>query len=65
MVPWERGKLMVCDVTCSDTFAGSYAAAASREPGAVAALAEERKVAKYAHLSSLHLFTCTCCNGYH
>ena len=65
MVPWERGKLMVWDVTCSDMFAGSYAAAASREPGAVAALAEERKVAKYAHLSSLHLFTCTCCNGYH
>ena len=46
MVPWERGKLMVWDVTCSDTFASSYAAAASREPGEVAALAKERKVAK-------------------
>ena len=41
MVPWERGKLMVWDVTCSDTFANSYAAAASREPRAVAALAGE------------------------
>ena len=56
IVPWERGKLLVWDVTCSDTFAGSYAAAASREPGAVAALAEDRKVSKYVHLDSLHLF---------
>ena len=48
---------MVWDVTCPDTFASSYAAAASREPGKVAALAEERKVAKYAHLGPLHLFT--------
>ena len=42
MVRWERGKLLVWDVTCSDAFAGSYAAAASREPGAVAALADRR-----------------------
>ena len=45
---------MVWDVTCSDTFASSYAAAASREPGVVAALSEERKVV---HLGPLHLFT--------
>ena len=57
MVPWERGKLMVWNVMCSYTFASSYAAAASREPGAVAALAEERIVAKYAHLGPMHLFT--------
>ena len=38
-------------------FAGSYAAAASREPGVVAALAEERKIVKYVHLGPLHLFT--------
>ena len=48
---------MVWNVMCSDTFASSYAAAASREPGAVAALAEERIVAKYVHLGPLHLFT--------
>ena len=48
---------MVWDGTCSDTFASSYAELLQREPGEVAALAEERKVAKYAHLSSLHLFT--------
>ena len=44
---------MAWDITCSDMFASSYAAAASREPGSVAALAEERKVAKYTHLGPL------------
>ena len=34
---------MVWDATCSDTFAPSYTTNATREAGAVAALAEERK----------------------
>ena len=56
MVPWERGKLLVWDATCSDTFAPSYLASATSEAGAVASLAESRKRAKYANLDPSHLF---------
>ena len=44
------------DATCPDTFAPSYQADATREAGAVAAAAEERKKTKYANLSPSHLF---------
>ena len=44
------------DVTCTDTFAPSFLASAASEAGAVAALAEERKKAKYQHLDALHMF---------
>ena len=57
MVPWENGKLLVWDATCPDTFAPSYTAWATSEPGAVAALAEEKKRDKYAHLDPSHSFT--------
>ena len=56
VVPWERGQLLVWDGTCSDTFAPSYTTNATREAGAVAALAEERKKAKYQHLDASHYF---------
>ena len=56
MVPWERGKLLVWDATCSDTFAPSYSSNAASEVGAVAAMAEERKKAKYEHLDASHSF---------
>ena len=51
------GKLLVWDVTCTDTFAPLYTSIASSKPGAVAAQAEERKCSKYSHLSSNHIFT--------
>ena len=57
MVPWKKGKLLIWDATCPDTFASSYSPNATREAGAVAALAEERKTAKYAHLNPMHAFT--------
>ena len=38
-----NGQLLVWDATCPDTFAPSYVSNATREAGAVAALAEERK----------------------
>ena len=44
------------DVTCTDTFAPSFLASVASEDGAVAALAEERKKAKYQHLDTLHMF---------
>ena len=49
MVPWQRGKILVCDVTCSDSLA-------IREPGAVSAAAEHRKRSKYSHLNATHHF---------
>lgn len=57
MVPWEKGKLLVWDATCSDTFAPSYLPSATSEAGAVAALAEDRKKDKYSNLDSSHIFT--------
>ena len=44
------------DMTCTDTFAPSFLASSASEAGAVAALAEERKIAKYQHLDTLHMF---------
>ena len=56
MVPWEYGKLLVWDVTCIDMFAPSYQAKATSEVGAVAALAESRKRAKYCNMDPSHFF---------
>ena len=44
-------------MTSQDTFAPSYSANATREAGAVAVLAEERKVTKYVNLTLEHLFS--------
>ena len=44
-------------MTCQDTFAPSYSAHTTREAGAVAALAEERRVVKYVNLTPEHLFS--------
>ena len=57
VVPWKSGKLLVWDATCPDTFAPSYEMSATSEAGAVAALAEVRKEAKYTSLCSTHVFT--------
>ena len=54
VVPWQRGKILVWDATCSDTLAPSHRDIAVREPGAVAAAAENRKRAKYSHLDATH-----------
>ncbi len=52
LVPWSSsGHPLVWDATCPDTFASSYESRATLEAGGVASLAEERKSAKYAHLS--------------
>ena len=44
------------DVTCADTLAPSHRQLASREAGAVAASAEQRKKSKYAHLEATQHF---------
>ena len=59
MIPWRDGELLVLDATSPDTFAPSYVSRATREPGAVAAVAEDRKRTKYT--SKLHLHpNCHC-----
>ena len=55
-MPWQRGKLLVWDATCPDTFAPSYSALATTEAGAVAARAEAGKRLIYSHLDPNHLF---------
>ena len=50
-------KLFVWVATCPDTFASSYSSHANLAAGEVAALAEERKVAKYNVLPVTHSFT--------
>ena len=52
IVPWECGRCAVWDFTCPDTLAPSYRSAAASDPGAVAALAESRKMSKYSALDS-------------
>ena len=56
VVPRQRGKILVWDATCSDTFAASHRELAVREPGAVAAAAEHRKRSKYCDLDATHHF---------
>ena len=57
LVPWRSGRLLVWDATCPDTFAPSHQPSATREAGAVAALAERNKEEKYAALNQHHIFT--------
>ena len=56
LVPWRRGKFLVWDATCKDTFAPSYVSYAAREAGLVAKQAEEGKRSKYRHLTASHIF---------
>ena len=56
LVLWKRGKVLVWDATCEDTFAPSYISRAAMEDGLVTRHAEERKQAKYRHLVSSHIF---------
>ena len=57
LVPWERGKPLVWDATVPDSLAHSYRSAALSGSGAAAALAESKKVSKYARLSPSYTFT--------
>ena len=56
LVPWERGRPMVWDVTVPDSMAPSYRSVAVSGTGSVAALAEAKKSSKYAHLSTSFSF---------
>ena len=58
MVQWECSKLLVWDITCTDTYAPSYMANATREAGAVAALDlfELSKRTKYSNMYPSHYY---------
>ena len=54
VVPWRNGKLLIWDATCPDTLALSYRLHATSSTGAVAGVAEEKKVQKYSCLAPTH-----------
>ena len=56
VMPWKTGRVLVWDVTCPDTYAPSHISVVTREAGAVAAQAEQRKRLKYAELEASHHF---------
>ena len=55
--PWERGRTLIWDATCIDTFAPSYINAATKDAGLVAETAETHKRKNYEVLSAVHIFT--------
>ena len=57
MLSWRCGRLLVWDATCLDTLSPSHLLSATREAGAVAALAEWSKQEKYVALNQCHKFT--------
>ena len=56
LVPWKRGRVLVWDANCPDTFAPSYIARDTTQAGAVAKYAEQLKKDKYSHLEASHHF---------
>ena len=56
LLPWQSGRPLIWDATCSDTFAQSYSTSACERGGAVADLAETRKAVQYSHLGASHFF---------
>src|SRR6185369_7603394 len=56
LVPWRRGRSVLWDFTCSDTFAPSHLQSTSAAAGAAARAAEHRKRSKYAHLENRFTF---------
>ena len=57
ITPWQAGRTLVWDVTCPYTYATSHTILATRETGAVAASAEEKKTTKYVELARTHYVT--------
>ena len=55
-IPWARGKLLAWDVTVPDTYADSHINSTSVTAGAAANHAAAAKSAKYANLTSTHIF---------
>ena len=56
IMPWQRGRILIWDVTCPDTFAPSHQQLAVREAGTVAVQQERWKAGKYEELDATHHF---------
>ena len=56
LIPWQGGKSLLWDVTVADTLAVSHLPITSRQPGAAAENASDRKEVKYAELARAHIF---------
>ena len=54
--PFSRGRSLVWDCTCVDTFAETHLAKAATEAGSIANGAEDRKRSKYSGLSATYRF---------
>ena len=65
LIPWESGRPLLWDFTCSDTVAASNRTLAATGPGIVANASESLKCCKYASLVPIYLHLCTCgCRDY-
>ena len=53
---WQAGRMLVWDVSCTDTFVASHLAQGVTEAQAVIGLAEQRKTSKYEIFSRTHYF---------
>ncbi len=56
LTPWARGRSVLWDYTCSDTFAPSYIQGTSRQAGHAAKKAEQRKIHHYNDLANQFIF---------
>ena len=56
LFPYSRGKSLVWDATCSDTFSATAVIQSALDPGSAARGAEERKRARYASLCERYIF---------
>ena len=56
LIPWSKGKFLVWDATCVDTFCDSYRHLSTKEAGGAARHAEKEKSKKYAHLDQCYHF---------
>ena len=56
LMHWARGRSLVWDATCPDTFAASHISQSSTEAGSAAAQAELKKQSKYDAIAQTHEF---------
>lgn len=56
LIPWARGRSLLWDYTCRDTFAPSYLNSSSRHVGHVAKEAERKKIDHYSELAHHFIF---------
>ena len=56
LIPWQRGKPLIWDVTVVSTLAGSYVDAAARGASEAAEIAARRKDAKYSNFQGSYVF---------